>query len=597
MKTICLYFQVHQPFRFRRYRFFDIGNDHYYYDDYSNESILNNVANRCYLPANKIILDLIKEYGSRFKVTFSISGIALDQFELYAPEVIESFQKLAKTGFVEFLAETYSHSLSSLSDPDEFEKQVKDHSARIKSLFGKTPTVFRNTELIYSDEIGSQVANLGFKAMLTEGAKHVLGWKSPNYVYCNAINPRLKVLLRNYKLSDDIAFRFSNKTWNQYPLTAEKYVAWLNAIDKKEQTVNVFMDYETFGEHQDSSTGIFEFLKALPGAVLSRSPFQFATASEVADGHQPVAAITAAHPISWADEERDITAWLGNELQQAAFRKLYSLAPQVYATDDAPIHLDWKNLQTGDHLYYMCTKVLSDGEVHKYFNPYDSPYDAFINYMNILSDFEYRLKGILKKEDSAQEEVSRLREILAEKDKLISKYESSFFSNKFSKTQVQTLKSIETMKNDVKTPEATPVAESAVTAPKKPVKKAAKKPAAKKAVKKAAPKKAAKKAAPKKAVKKAAPKKKAAKKVVKKAAPKKAAKKAAPKKAAKKVVKKAAPKKKAVKKVVKKAAPKKAAKKVVKKAAPKKAAPKKAVKKAAPKKAAKKPAAKKAAKK
>jgi alpha-amylase len=571
MKTICLYFQVHQPFRFRRYRFFDIGNDHYYYDDYSNESILNNVANRCYLPANKIILDLIKEYGSRFKVTFSISGIALDQFELYAPEVIESFQKLAKTGFVEFLAETYSHSLSSLSDPDEFEKQVKDHSTRIKALFGKTPTVFRNTELIYSDEIGSQVANLGFKAMLTEGAKHVLGWKSPNYVYCNAINPRLKVLLRNYKLSDDIAFRFSNKTWNQYPLTAEKYIAWLNAIDKKEQTVNVFMDYETFGEHQDASTGIFEFLKALPGAVLSRTPFQFATASEVADGHQPVAAITAVHPISWADEERDITAWLGNELQQAAFRKLYSLAPQVYATDDAPIHLDWKNLQTGDHLYYMCTKVLSDGDVHKYFNPYDSPYDAFINYMNILSDFEYRLKGILKKEDSAQEEISRLREILAEKDKMISKYESSFFSNKFSKTQVQTLKSIETMKNDVKSPEATPVAESAAAAPKKPVKKAAKK---------------------------AAPKKKAVKKVVKKAAPKKAAKKAAPKKkAVKKVVKKAAPKKKAVKKVVKKAAPKKAAKKVVKKAAAKKAAPKKAVKKAAPKKAAKKPAAKKAAKK
>src|SRR5664279_456681 len=273
MKTICFYFQVHQPFRLKRYRFFDIGNDPYYYDDYTNESILRKIADRCYLPANKVILNLIKEYGTRFKVSYSISGSALDQFELYAPEVIESFQKLAKTGCVEFLGETYSHSLVSLSNPAEFESQVKLHSEKIQKLFGQTPKVFRNTELIYSDEIGAEVAKMGFKAMVTEGAKHVLGWKSPNYLYCNALNPRLKILLRNFKLSDDIAFRFSNKSWSEYPLTAEKYVNWLNQLDSKEDTVNIFMDYETFGEHQAKESGIFEFLKALPKVIFSRSRF------------------------------------------------------------------------------------------------------------------------------------------------------------------------------------------------------------------------------------------------------------------------------------------------------------------------------------
>ena len=261
MNTICLYFQVHQPFRLRRYRFFDIGLNHYYYDDYSNESLLRSIADRCYLPTNKMMLALIKEYGCQFKITYSISGSAIDQFKLYAPEVIKSFQELAKTGCVEFLAETYPHSLVSLKSKDEFISEVNAHAALIKETFGVTPTAFRNTELIYSDEIGSWVAEMGYKAMLTEGARHILGWKSPNYLYCNAINPRLKLLLRNYRLSDDLSFRFSNQSWSEFPLTADKYIDWIKNTDQHEDLVNIFMDYETFGEHQRKETGIFEFFK------------------------------------------------------------------------------------------------------------------------------------------------------------------------------------------------------------------------------------------------------------------------------------------------------------------------------------------------
>ena len=499
MKTICFYFQVHQPFRFKRYRFFDIGNDPYYYDDYTNESILRKIADRCYLPTNKIIQNLIKEYGTRFKVSFSISGSALDQFELYAPEVIESFQKLAKTGCVEFLAETYSHSLVSLSNQTEFESQVKLHSEKIQKLFGQTPKVFRNTELIYSDDIGGEVAKMGFKAMVTEGAKHVLGWKSPNYLYCNALNPRLKILLRNFKLSDDIAFRFSNKGWNEFPLTAEKYVSWLNQLDSKEDTVNIFMDYETFGEHQPESSGIFEFLKALPKAIFSRSRFHFATASEVADRFQPVAAVNVPYPISWADEERDVTAWLGNELQQSSFKRLIGLMNDVYKTEDEAIIKDWKNLQTGDHFYYMSTKLFSDGAVHSYFNPYDGPYDAFINYNNILSDFTLRVKNILRVK-YGDSEVDQLKARLAEKELLLSTYESQLLNKSISKPKIKVM-ATKKVTSKTKSPAAAE--------------------AAKKVVKKAAPKKAAKKTVAKKAVKKAAPKK-AVKKVVKKSAPKKA---------------------------------------------------------------------------
>jgi alpha-amylase len=423
MKTICLYFQVHQPFRYKRYRFFNIGNDHYYYDDYMNESIMRKVADKCYLPANKILLDIIKKYGSQFKVTFSLTGIVLDQFELYAPDVLQSFRKLAETGSVEFLAETYSHSLVALKDKDEFSKQVREQTEKIKHYFNQEPKVFRNTELIYSDDIGRQVFDMGFKAMLTEGAQHILGWKSPNYLYYNAVNPRLKVLLKNFKLSDDIAFRFSNQGWSEYPLTSEKFVSWINNLDKKEETVNLFMDYETFGEHQWAGTGIFDFLKALPASVFKKSDFIFSTPSELADKLQPVAAVNVPYPISWADVERDLTAWLGNELQTDAFNKLYSLTGKINKCTDPAILKDWKYLQASDHFYYMSTKFFSDGEVHAYFNPYDSPYDAYINYMNIMSDFILRLNASVPGSDKDQE-IANLSGVIDIKNKQIEKYEA-----------------------------------------------------------------------------------------------------------------------------------------------------------------------------
>jgi alpha-amylase len=287
-KAICLYFQVHQPFRLKRYRFFDLGHDHYYYDDFSNESIMRKVAEKCYLPANKIIMELIEKHKGKFKVTFSLSGLAISQFRLYAPEVLESFRKLAETGMVEFLAETNSHSLVSLRSRSEFERQVANHREMLREFLGVEATSFRNTELIYSDTIGSWVADMGFKSILTEGAKHVLGWKSPNYLYCNSINPRLKVLLRNFVLSDDIAFRFSNRDWNSWPLTADKYASWINKLAPKSELINIFLDYETFGEHNWKETGIFDFLCHMPGAVLKKTPFKFMTPTEIADSIQPV---------------------------------------------------------------------------------------------------------------------------------------------------------------------------------------------------------------------------------------------------------------------------------------------------------------------
>lgn len=422
MKTICLYFQVHQPMRFRRYRFFDIGKDSYYYDDYLNETIMRKVADQCYLPANKLLLSLIKEYGVRFKVTFSITGIALDQFKLYAPEVLDSFRELAQTGSVDFLAETYSHSLVSLKDSEEFRMQVDLHREKIEELFGITPRIFRNTELIYSNDIGAMVAEMGFSGMVTEGAKHVLGWKSPNYLYYNANNPKLKVLLKNFKLSDDIAFRFSNSSWDEYPLTASKYVNWLKALDSKEEAINLFMDYETFGEHQHADTGIFSFLKEFPKQVFKNSKMQFSTPLELVENLQPIAAVHVPYPISWADEERDLTAWLGNEMQEDAFNTLYSLIGKINKCTDKKLLTDWKYLQASDHFYYMSTKMLSDGEVHSYFNPYDSPYDAYINYMNILSDFIIRLNAAVPESDS-EKELSTLAAIIYEKNILLEKYE------------------------------------------------------------------------------------------------------------------------------------------------------------------------------
>ena len=398
MKTICFYFQVHQPYRLRRYRFFDIAENHDYFDDYLNKSIIRKVAEKCYLPTNKLLLDLINESDGKFRISYSISGTAIDQFEMYAPDVLESFKRLAETGCVEFLSETYSHSLSSLRSLPEFTRQIELHRKKIQQHFNQTPTVFRNTELIYSDNIGNDIANMGFKGMLSEGAKHILGWKSPNFVYNNAINPKLKLLLKNFTLSDDIAFRFSNQAWGEWPLTTEKFVHWLNSIDEGDEIVNLFMDYETFGEHQWEETGIFDFMRNLPKRVFSNSNFEFLTPSQAIEKHQPVAKMHVQYPISWADQERDLTAWLGNNLQDEAFNKLYSLLYKMNFVIDQNLLRDWKYLQTSDHFYYMCTKWFSDGDVHKYFNPYDSPYDAFINYMNVLSDFMMRVDKYLEEQ-------------------------------------------------------------------------------------------------------------------------------------------------------------------------------------------------------
>ena len=396
MKNLCFYFQVHQPFRLRKYHFFDIGKHHDYFDDHENSTILRKVAKNCYFPANQLMLDLIRQHGGDFKITYSISGTALEQFELYMPEVIDSFRALADTGCVEFLAETYAHSLAALKSKEEFIKQVKKHSEKIEKLFGQKPKVFRNTELIYADWIGEMVASMGYKGMLAEGADHTLDWKSPNYLYYNPGNPKLKLLLKNYRLSDDIAFRFSNQSWPEWPLTSEKYVQWLNSIPAHEETVNLFMDYETFGEHQWHSTGIFDFLRALPGKVLQGSPYQFVTPSENIHLLEAVAPLSMPLPVSWADQERDLSAWLGNDLQDDAFDTLYALENKVNACNDKSIQRDWLYLQTSDHFYYMCTKYFSDGDVHKYFNPYNSPYDAFINYMNVLTDFTLRIDKLLE---------------------------------------------------------------------------------------------------------------------------------------------------------------------------------------------------------
>ena len=409
-KSICLYFQVHQPTRLRLYRFFDIGKDSHYYDDFANRTILRRIAQKCYLPMNQLMLDLIKQNKGKFKICYSISGSALEQFQRFCPDVIASFKALAETGKVEFLAETYYHSLASLASESEFRHQVLKHAAKIEELFGVKPTAFRNTELIYSNGIGEMVYDMGYKTMLTEGARHIMGWQSPNYVYTGETQPKLKLLLRNYNLSDDIAFRFSNKGWNMYPLTAEKYVDWMKESAKEGDIVNLFMDYETFGEHQSADSGIFEFMKALPAAVLKDGTFGFVTPSEATKKIKPVSDISVEDPISWADEERDLTAWLGNELQSEAFKKVYAMTEKLSIVNDPELWEDFGHLQESDHFYYMCTKFFSDGEVHKYFNPYDTPYEAFINYMNVISDFQIRLdekRAALDVKETAVEELGK----------------------------------------------------------------------------------------------------------------------------------------------------------------------------------------------
>ena len=388
MKTICFYFQIHQPFRLKRYRFFDIGNDHYYYDDFQNEEIIRRIAEKCYLPANRTILEMIKNSGGKFKVAFSISGVALEQMEIYTPEVIDSFKELAATGNIEFLSETYAHSLSSLGDIDEFKHQVKKQEDKIYTLFGVKPKVFRNTELIYSDDISEAVYEMGYRGMLTEGAKHILGWKSPNYMYASCVRPDLHLLLKNDKFSEDLSERFTDYSWNEYPLTADKFISWIASTPESEQVINMFMNYEVLGSLHSASSGIFDFFKALPQYAAEKN-IGFSTPSEIFKLMKSVDCLSVPYPMSWVDEERDTSSWLGNVLQQEAFRKICEIGERVRMCEPRRIRQDWYYLQSSDHFYYMSTKHMGQ----KGFSPYDNPYDAFNNYMNVLSDFIVRVKA------------------------------------------------------------------------------------------------------------------------------------------------------------------------------------------------------------
>lgn len=449
MKSVCFIFQIHQPFRYRKYRFFDIGKDDYYYDDFANETIMRKIADKCYLPANKMILEQIRKHKGKFRVAFSLSGVVIDQFKLYCPEVITSFAELANTGCVEFLAETYANSLVSLVDARLFKEQVTEHAKLIEELFGQRPIVFRNTELIYSDEIGDLVYKMGYEAIVTEGAKHILGWKSPNYLYCNALNPRLKVLMRNFRFSDDISFRFSNTGWNQFPLTADKYAGWMKSLPKGEEIINICINYEAFGQLHSKSSGIFDFMSYLPGIILKTKELEFATPIEVVRKYQPISSIHVPQPISWADEERDLSAWLGNELQKEAFDKLYQLKDRMRDCTDKRMLKDWTYLQTNDHLDYMCTKFFSDGEVHKSFNPYNNPYEAFINYMNVMSDFSFRLNALVPK-NSRDQEIAQLKEIIDEKSNKLLMKEQEIIKHKKETLSKKLVKATSTKEKKVK---------------------------------------------------------------------------------------------------------------------------------------------------
>lgn len=384
MKQISLLLKIHQPLQLRSYRFFDIGQDHYYYDDFTNKSNLLKTAKKSYLPMNDLLLEMIAANKKNFKVNFSISGTTLEQFEKYVPEVIESFKKLVATGNVDFVGETYSHSLASITNEQELEKQTLAHSEKINQLFGIKPTVFVNTDLIYSDAIGEQVFDMGFKGMIAEGAKQVLGWKSPNFMYCNANNPRLKVLLRNYKLSDDVSLRFSNQSWSEYPLTADKFVSWIQSIPENEEVVNLVFDYKTFGVYQDANTGIFDFFKAFVNQLIGQG-IMFSTASEVINKLQPVSVLSVPSITSCIDEERDLTTVIGNNLQKQAIEGLHSLSQEMSVVNDAGIIADWNKIQNSDHLYHMSMRLTQEE------SPYPTHYEAFINYMNVIADMNERV--------------------------------------------------------------------------------------------------------------------------------------------------------------------------------------------------------------
>jgi len=389
MASVVFYFQVHQPFRLRRYSVFDSAPT--YFDDRHNEQICRKVTEKCYLPTTRLIRELVDRHEGRFRVSYSLTGTVIEQWQRWAPEVLDCFQALARTGCVEFIAETYYHSLAFLYDREEFIRQTRLHGELMESLFGQTPRTFRNTELTYNNDVAKAVEDMGFDAILTEGADHVLGYRSPTFLYNPPNCATLRMLMKNYRLSDDIAFRFGNRAWAEWPLTAERFTEWIDRINGNGYVCNLFMDYETFGEHQWADTGIFEFLRALPAKVLATGKNDFLTISQAVDRYPSAGEMDVPHMISWADTERDISAWLGNSMQANALHDVYALAEDILATEDDALCRDWRALQTSDHFYYMCTKYFADGDVHKYFNPYESPYDAYINYMNILDSLRRRI--------------------------------------------------------------------------------------------------------------------------------------------------------------------------------------------------------------
>ncbi|MGN1229535.1 MAG: glycoside hydrolase family 57 protein [Prevotella sp.] len=479
MKTICLYFEIHQIIHLKRYRFFDIGIDHYYYDDYENERSITDIAERSYMPALETLLDMIKQGNGYFKVAFSISGVGMEQLEMHAPQVIAKLQEINETGCAEFLAEPYSHGLSSLANEESFAADVKKQCDKMKDYFGKRPTILRNSSLIYSDDIGGQVAAMGFKGMLTEGAKHVLGWKSPHYIYHCPIAPNLKLLLRDVELSDDISLRFNNSDWEGYPLFADNYINRIAALPEEEQFINIFMELSALGIAQPLSSNILEFLKALPACAKDKGII-FSTPSEICMKAKSVGQLDVPDTLSWVDEERDVSTWLGNAMQREAFNKLYSVADRIRIAQDPRISQDWDYLQASNNFRFMTTKATSVGLDR---GIYSGAFDAFTNYMNILGDFINRVNSLYPEEidnDQLNGLLTTIRnqgEEIEVKDKEITRL----------KTKIEKMEAAEKKANASK-----PVAAKKPAAAKNPAapKAAAKKPAAKKPAAKKAPKKA-----------------------------------------------------------------------------------------------------------
>ena len=481
MKTICLYFEIHQNIQLKRYRFFDIGTDHYYYDDYEDERLITDVANRSYMPALEALGEMLKEHPGFFKVAFSLSGVGMEQLEIHAPQVLEKLQELNQTGCVEFLAEPYSHGLASLANEESFAKEVKRQCQKMKEYFGKEPKVLRNSSLIYSDDIGAQAAQMGFKVMLTEGARHVLGWKSPHYVYNCALAPNLKLLLRDVNLSDDISLRFSNVDWEGYPLFADNYVDRIANFPGEEHVVNIFMELSALGVAQPLSSNILEFLKALPECAKQRG-LTFSTPSEICETMPSVGALDVPDTLSWTDEERDVSSWLGNPMQREAFNKLYSVADRVRIADDPRINQDWDYLQASNNFRQMTTKPSQVGIDR---GIYASPFDAFTNYMNILGDFIARVNSLYP-ESVDNDELASLLTTIKNQDEEIEMKNKEI-------TRLQTkIEKIEAAEEKLRAKLEKTKAPKAETAPK------AKKPAAKKP-KSAEVKEEAKETEPKKA--------------------------------------------------------------------------------------------------